>query len=180
MGRLLRLCSSLLFVMLLLLLADLHFVVSADPPQISPSPAPESGGSNSPSPSPSPSPKSGAPAPGPSSDFYSPPPPPQSDLAPTPSPAPAPAPSPVTSPSPSPSDDASDINHGSKGTAGEDTADSEGSSSDEGLKGGQKAGIAIGVIASACIFVLFGVIYKKRQDNIRRSQYSYTARRELL
>lgn len=49
-----------------------------------------------------------------------------------------------------------------------------------GMNGGKKAGIAVGVIAAACLVGLGGLVYKKRQDNIRRSQYGYAARRELL
>ncbi|KAJ4970691.1 hypothetical protein NE237_003790 [Protea cynaroides] len=171
MGSLFRLCSSLLLVITLLLIVDLHFAVSAETPQFSPVPAPESGGSNSPSP------KSDAPAPGPSTDFNSPPSPPPADMVPT-YPPPTPAPSPVTSPSPSLSpSDASDIN---QGAANNETADSQVSSSGGGLKGGPKAGIAIAVILGACIVGLVAIIYKKRKENVRRSQYSYAVGRELL
>ncbi|KAK9279582.1 hypothetical protein L1049_013261 [Liquidambar formosana] len=49
-----------------------------------------------------------------------------------------------------------------------------------GLSGKKKAGIAVAVIVVACVVVFGGVVYKKRQDNIRRSQYGYAARREIL
>ncbi|KAJ4978434.1 hypothetical protein NE237_009214 [Protea cynaroides] len=175
MGRTLTLCSSLLFLVMLLF-ADLHLAIAADLHEISPSPAPapESGGIDSPSPTAlPPSPESGAPSSdaAPSPD-YSPPAPPPSDLVPSPSPTPAPAPS---SPAPSPS-----VHSDIKGAVQDETADSKGSSSDGGLKTGEKAGIATGVIAAVCVVGIFGIIYKKRQDNIRRSQYGYAVRRELL
>lgn len=44
------------------------------------------------------------------------------------------------------------------------------------MSGGKKAGIAIGVIAAAAAVGLAAVVYKKRQENIRRSRYGYNAR----
>lgn len=55
-----------------------------------------------------------------------------------------------------------------------------GDSPSGGLKGGQKAGIALGVIIGVGVVGLAAFVYKKRQDNIRRTQYGYAARRELL
>ncbi|KAL0390113.1 UNVERIFIED_CONTAM: hypothetical protein Scaly_0368400 [Sesamum calycinum] len=49
-----------------------------------------------------------------------------------------------------------------------------------GMSGGKKAGVAIGVISAACIVGLGALVYKKRQQNIRRAQYGYAARREFL
>ncbi|GLU11790.1 hypothetical protein SLE2022_285120 [Rubroshorea leprosula] len=52
--------------------------------------------------------------------------------------------------------------------------------SDGGMSGGKKAGIVVGVVAAACLVGMAGMVYKKRQENIRRSQYGYSARREIL
>ncbi|KAA8544041.1 hypothetical protein F0562_021782 [Nyssa sinensis] len=153
-------------VLLALLLVEL--TVSADPPEISPSPAPQLGG-DFPSPLASP-PDAGAPSsPSPSVEFTSPPAPPPSDLAPGSSPTPSPS---NTSPAPAPTI-SSNIKSGVD-------ADAEKLSGSGGLKGGQKFGIAFGVIVGACLVVLGGVVYKKRKQNMRRSQYGYAARREIL
>jgi anaerobic C4-dicarboxylate transporter len=48
------------------------------------------------------------------------------------------------------------------------------------MNGAKKGGIAIGVILAAGLVVVGGFVYKKRRDNIRRSQYGYAARREIL
>ncbi|KAJ0476967.1 hypothetical protein HanHA300_Chr13g0483181 [Helianthus annuus] len=56
----------------------------------------------------------------------------------------------------------------------------ENKSSSGGMSGGKKAGIAIGVIAAACVVGFGGVLYKKRQQNIRRAEFSSAARREFL
>ncbi|XP_019054180.1 PREDICTED: classical arabinogalactan protein 1 [Nelumbo nucifera] len=168
MAKLVTLSFSML---LLLLFAD--FTVSQDPPQFSPVPAPQSG-DVVPSPIPL-SPHSGAPSPAPSvlllpppPDVSSPPAPPPSDQASDSSPTLSPASSPV---------DASDINHKIEDMA---ATSEESTGSSGGLKGGQKAGIAIGVILGACAVGFVGFVYKKRRDNIRRSQYGYAARTELL
>ncbi|XP_042475382.1 classical arabinogalactan protein 6-like [Macadamia integrifolia] len=177
MGRMLRLVSFLL-VLQMLFLADLHFAVAADPPQLAPAPAPapEIAGTHSSSPiGLPPSPETGAPSPGPSSEYNSPPAPTPSDLGSTPSPTPSPE---ISSPAPTP--DASDINHNAKGAAQDETVNSDPATSGGGLTGGQKAGVAVGIIAAACIVGLAGIVYKKRQDNIRRTQYGYAVRRELL
>lgn len=49
-----------------------------------------------------------------------------------------------------------------------------------GMSSGKKAGIAVGVIVGAGVVVLGAFVYKKRRQNIERSQYGYAARRELL
>ena len=83
--------------------------------------------------------------------------------------------SPASSPAPSP-DDASDINHSNINVDGsEEMTGGEG-----GMNGGKKAGIVVGVVVAACLVGVGGFVYKKRQDNIRRSQYGYAARREML
>lgn len=70
---------------------------------------------------------------------------------------------------------ASDINV--KAGSGSQDDEEQGS---EGMSGGKKAGIAAAVIGAACLVGFGGLVYKKRQDNIRRSAYGYAARRELL
>ncbi|KAL4283688.1 hypothetical protein GQ457_16G011350 [Hibiscus cannabinus] len=83
--------------------------------------------------------------------------------------------SPASSPAPSPYD-ASDIAHGNINAEG-----SEEKGGDEGgMSGGKKAGVVISVVAAACLVGLGGLVYKKRQDNIRRAQYGYAARRDIL
>ncbi|XP_008463942.3 pollen-specific leucine-rich repeat extensin-like protein 1 [Cucumis melo] len=127
---------------------------------------------NSP-PLPSPTPFPNAPASSPAeSPLHSPPAPPPSDLPPTPSPAP------VLSPAPTPSHSlAADSDSGNitSGGGGEDSEVSKG-----GMNGGKKAGIAVGVIAALCFVGIGGFVYKKRQDNIRRSQYGSAARSSFL
>ncbi|KAL4298415.1 hypothetical protein GQ457_12G029560 [Hibiscus cannabinus] len=76
----------------------------------------------------------------------------------------------ASSPAPSPYD-ASDINAGGM----EEEAGGEG-----GMKGGKRAGVVIAVVAAACLVSIGGLVYKKRQDNIRRAQYGYAATREML
>ncbi|XWS71810.1 hypothetical protein CRYUN_Cryun03dG0170100 [Craigia yunnanensis] len=83
--------------------------------------------------------------------------------------------SPASSPAPSP-DDASDMNH-SNINADESEEKTGGGG---GISGGKKAGIAVAVVAAVCLVGFGGLVYKKRQDNIRRSQYGYAVRRELL
>ncbi|XP_047944268.1 classical arabinogalactan protein 1-like [Salvia hispanica] len=50
----------------------------------------------------------------------------------------------------------------------------------EGMSGGKKAGIAVGVIAAGCVVGMAAVVYKKRQRNIRRARYSYTDHTDFL
>ncbi|KAG8387684.1 hypothetical protein BUALT_Bualt02G0046900 [Buddleja alternifolia] len=142
---------------------------SADSPELSPSLAPQLPPEDT-SPSPSPSPALA----------LSPPAPPPSDLAPTSS---SPAPSPgdddadsQNSPSPAPAE-VGDINRADQSNAGDVEAKDESSG---GMSGGKKAGIAIGVIGAACVAGVGVLVYKKRQQNIQRSQYGHAARREFL
>ncbi|KAL5131843.1 hypothetical protein HKD37_12G034644 [Glycine soja] len=88
------------------------------------------------------------------------------------SPVASPAHSPGSSPAPSPAD-------GNHIDVYEDDR-AENSSSRGGLSGSKKAGLAIGVIVAASVIVLAGMVYKKRKQNIRRSQYAYAVRREFL
>ncbi|KAK4441171.1 hypothetical protein Salat_0452000 [Sesamum alatum] len=124
----------------------------------------------------SPSPTTPSPAP----SFSSPPAPPPSDLAPnSPSPAPSPQednPRQKDSPSPAPAA-AGDVTHENQPNAGDLETVEESSS---GMSAGQKAGVAIGVIAGACIVGAGAFVYKKRQQNIQRAQFGYDARREIL
>ncbi|KAL2471196.1 classical arabinogalactan protein 1-like [Abeliophyllum distichum] len=143
-------------------------VVSVDPPEYSPSPSPQLPADDL-----SPSPVS--PSISPSVQDSSPPAPPPSDSSPAPSPAPEnsspdKSPSPPSAPAP---EIASDVNHANKANFG--NLESSG-----GMKNGHKAGIALGVVAFACVFGIGAIVYKKRQQNIRRSQYGYDARREFL
>ncbi|GFZ14775.1 uncharacterized protein LOC130764062 [Actinidia eriantha] len=50
----------------------------------------------------------------------------------------------------------------------------------KGMSGGQKAGIAIGVLAAAGVVGLGGMVYKKRRANIRRARFGSAARRTSL
>ncbi|XP_059295625.1 uncharacterized protein LOC132048963 [Lycium ferocissimum] len=79
------------------------------------------------------------------------------------SPSPAPAPN---------SEVASDISH--------ESAEDSKESSSGGMTSGKKAGIAVGVIAAVCFVGLGALVYKKRQQNIQRTQFGYDARREIL
>lgn len=88
-----------------------------------------------------------------------------SDQKESPSPSPAPAP-----------DVAADVSHDDRTTA----SDLKPNDDSGGMNGGKKAGITIGVISAACIVGVGAVVHKKRQRNIRRSQYSYVTRREIL
>ncbi|KAK9158358.1 hypothetical protein Scep_004932 [Stephania cephalantha] len=81
-------------------------------------------------------------------------------------------PSPATAPTAN-SSVLSDIN-----TDGGGVAEKEGGS--QGMSGGKKAGIAVGVIVGGAVIGFGAVVYKKRQSNVQRSQYGYSARRELL
>ncbi|XP_059430638.1 proline-rich receptor-like protein kinase PERK8 [Corylus avellana] len=160
---------------LLLAFALVGFSVSEHSPETSPSPPPELGADSPPSLAPAP--HIASPANSPSTS--SPPAPPPSDLSPGSSPTPSqsplapkstpPAPAPVPAPSA-----LSDIGHVSA------DGDGQGTGSSEGMSGAKKGGIAIGVILAAGLVVVGGFVYKKRRDNIRRSQYGYAARREIL
>ncbi|KAL2488796.1 classical arabinogalactan protein 1-like [Forsythia ovata] len=138
-------------------------VVSVDPPEYSPSPSPQPPDELSPSPA--------SPSISHSVQDSSPPAPPPSDSSPALSPA-SPDKSPSPSPTPAP-EIAKDVNHANQ--AHFDNLESSG-----GMKNGHKAGIALGVVAFACVFGIGAIVYKKRQQNIRRSEYGYDARREFL
>ncbi|CAJ2654412.1 hypothetical protein L195_g035588 [Trifolium pratense] len=149
-------------VLLILISLLVNIASSAD----SPAPAPHSSVKSS-SPSPTPAPNS--------SPISSPP-------APTPTPANSPhsdsppAPSPENSPSPSPSPDEAD----DTGVSHTGIGDVDKKSSGGGTSAGKKAGIALGVIAAVGVVAVGAMVYKKRRQNIQRSEYGYTARRELL
>ncbi|WCJ41029.1 hydroxyproline-rich glycoprotein family protein [Euphorbia peplus] len=167
-------------IFLLFALFTLPFTLSQISPESSPAPSPDSPADSLPSPttsppSPSPSPETSPPSlpPSPTSPISSPPAPPPSDLASPPAATPSPE---VPSPAPGPSQLLSDVNHSNNVEAGS-TEEEDGSS---GMNGGKKAGITFGVIGAAAVVGVGALVYKKRQDNIRRSQYSYAARRELL
>ncbi|KAL0436894.1 UNVERIFIED_CONTAM: hypothetical protein Sradi_0397300 [Sesamum radiatum] len=156
----------LFFVFLLLA----YPVLSADSPLSPPSLAPKPPADGIP--------PSSAPSPAPSFSF--PPAPPLPDLTPnSPSPAPSPQddnPAHTKSPSPAPAS-AGDVTHENEPNAGDlDTVEE----SSGGMSAGQKAGVAIGVIAGACIVGAGAFVYKKRQQNIQRAQFGYDARREIL
>ncbi|GFP93764.1 hypothetical protein PHJA_001520800, partial [Phtheirospermum japonicum] len=128
----------------------------------------------------SPSPATASPAPYPAPSISSPPAPPPSDLAPK---SLSPIPSPhegaaafVKSPSPAPSVPG-DVSHENEPNAADLGTNEESSS---GMNGGHKAAVAIGVIAGACVVGAGALVYKKRQQNIWRSQYGNAARREIL
>ncbi|KAE8680505.1 Disulfide isomerase L-2 isoform 1 [Hibiscus syriacus] len=144
------------------------FVVDLSFAAYSPAPAPSLGDDSSPQLAPTP--VNGSPDSAPSISpvmAASPPAPFASDLAPGNSPASSLAPSP---------NDASDINNGDINAEGSE----EKAGGDGGMSGGKKAGVVIAVVGAACLVGLGGLVYKKRQDNIRRAQYGYAARSEIL
>lgn len=116
-------------------------------------PSPSSHGSPSPSPSPSPS-SHGSPSPSP---------------YPNPLTSGPPSPPPFSAPSESP--DSSLL---------ADEQKIEHSKSSSGMSTGRKAGVAVAVVFGVAFAAGGFVIYKKRQENILRSQYGYAVRRELL
>lgn len=140
----------------------------------SPSPAPENAADAPFSPSSSPQ-LVGAPASSPLSSFPSPPAPvPDLSLGSTPPLSPhIPSESPVPSPSPSESDYVSrngkDLN--STGAPQESSG---------GMSSGKKFGIAFAVIVLAGLAIFAALVYKKRQENIRRARYNYVAGANIL
>ncbi|KAL4302678.1 hypothetical protein GQ457_10G010900 [Hibiscus cannabinus] len=158
-----KLCSLTLSLFLLLQLS-----FAAD----SPAPPPSLGGDLPPHLAPTPVMEypDSPPAISPSSDAS-----PPAPLAPSPSDLGEGSPLPPTSPSPSP-DEASDINHSNIDA----DVGKENTGGGEGMSGGKKAGIVVAVVVAACLVGVGGLVYKKRQDNIRRSQYGNAARAELL
>ena len=155
-------------LLLVLVSLEMNIALASDSSEISPSPAPHSP-SDSPSPSPTPahSPPVDSPSPAPASSPLG-----SSPPAPTPHADSPPSASPASSPSPSPSPAADEVNHAR-------VKDDDGKSSG-GMSAGKKAGIAVGVIAVAGVGVLGCMVYRKRRQNIQRSEYGYAARRELL
>lgn len=170
-------CFVIFFVIL-----SVQQCICADSPENSPSPAPVAGGDLGSLPPIAPAPKTPSLSPSPLASVSSPPASPPTYLSSNSVPAPSPvngdddAPSPVTepsSPSPAPTDVvASDISHESTTT--------EVASTDGGMNGGKKAGLAFGVIAAVCVVGLGALVYKKRRQNIRRAQFGYAARRDFL
>ncbi|KAI8573672.1 hypothetical protein RHMOL_Rhmol01G0295300 [Rhododendron molle] len=160
-----------LFTIVLLSLLSVRLSLSSDPPLTAPSPAPEHGG-DSLSP-PSPSPEFNSP-PAPSPEFNSPPPPPPYDLSEFPADSPS-----TGSPSPSPSAESPSPAYKGEMSADAEEEKEKGEGS-VGMKGGKKAGIVFGVVAAACVVGFGGVVYKKRQRNIKRAQYGYAARSDFL
>ncbi|CAJ1979309.1 unnamed protein product [Sphenostylis stenocarpa] len=155
------------FSALLLLLSLLVNTASAtDSPTLPPELSPSSPPSHSPSPHVAP-----ASHPSPAESPQSPSPTPNSNDSP-----PSPTPQNSHSPSPAPSPDGED----NDGVNRADLAGNSGKSSSGGMSSGKKAGVAVGVIVAAGVVVLGAFVYKKRRQNIQRSQYGYAARRELL
>ncbi|KAK1429135.1 hypothetical protein QVD17_11338 [Tagetes erecta] len=136
--------------------------ISSDPATLSPAPPPLLGSDDSP-PLPSPSPSTASP----------PSPPPASDLPPAPASLPSDLPK---TPSISPAPETADAGDLSTNVKSEEPSNS----SSGGMSAGKKAGIAIGVIAAACVIGFGGLLYKKRQQNIRRAEFSSAARTEFL
>ncbi|KAM0045181.1 hypothetical protein Hdeb2414_s0009g00301091 [Helianthus debilis subsp. tardiflorus] len=137
--------------------------LSSDPAGNSPAPAPQLGSDDPVSP--------------PVPSAVSPPsPPPASDLTPSPSQSQSPAPASDKSAAPAPAPETADSGDLASSLKNEE----ENKSSSGGMSGGEKAGIAIGVIAAVCVVGFGGVLYKKRQQNIRRAEFSSAARREFL
>lgn len=120
---------------------------------------------------PSPSP---APANTPSHSLSAPSHPPASSPLVSSPPAPSPLnPSPISAPAPSPEDSTS-LNHIDVDEKTEE------SSTEGGMSGSKKAGIAIGIIVAASVLMLAGMVYKKRQQNLRRNQDNYGVRRDII
>ncbi|XP_022846410.1 proline-rich receptor-like protein kinase PERK12 [Olea europaea var. sylvestris] len=142
-------------------------VFSADPPENSASSSQHPpADALSPPPDLSPATPLQSPSPAPSASLSPPPGPPPSGLSPALSPtltnSSAPHKSPTPAPAPSVAGDA-EVNASN--------VESEPDSSSGGLNSGQKAGVAVAVVASACIVGVGALVYKKRQQNVRRSQY---------
>jgi len=135
--------SKSLFLSLFILTFSLHVTANSSP---SPSPAPANTPSHSLSPSNHP-PASSPPVSSP----------------PVPSPL---SPTPISTPAPSPEDSTS-LNHIDVDEKTED------SSTEGGMSGSKKAGIAIGIIVAASVLMLAAMVYKKRQQNLQRNQYNY-------
>ncbi|KAL8217197.1 hypothetical protein R6Q57_024034 [Mikania cordata] len=156
------------FIYLLAFMLLFNVSVSSDPAGFSPAPAPLLGSDDAP-PLPLPTP---AASPSTSSPPF---PPPASDLP--PSPATSPSADRSHTPSFSPAPETAD---GGDLSSANVKSEESSTSSSGGMSGGKKAGIAIGVIAAACVVGFGGMLYRKRQQNIRRAEFSSAARREFL
>ncbi|ESW22203.1 hypothetical protein PHAVU_005G135700 [Phaseolus vulgaris] len=88
-------------------------------------------------------------------------------------PNPAPASSPLGSPSPSPGSSQAESSNA-------DEDDRAENSSRGGLNWFKKAGLVVGVIVAVSVIIMAGMVYKMRKQNMRRSQYAYAVRREIL
>ncbi|KAH0469962.1 hypothetical protein IEQ34_001520 [Dendrobium chrysotoxum] len=172
--------AQLLTLLLPLLLLFTHCsVADHDSPKFAPVPAPFPGGRSSApfketSETLSPSPLS------PLSD-------PSPDLAPHHSPSP-----PISEPFPSPEEEPTSstfstppfdlIEGGDESDLQASVAENEKSSVDSGggMTGGMKAAVAIAAVAGVALVGVGALVYKKRQDNIRRARYGYATRRDLL
>lgn len=95
------------------------------------------------------------------------------------SPSPSPYPNPLTSAPPSPPPFSAPSESPDSGPLN-DEQKIEHSKSSSGMSTGRKAGVAVAVVFGVAFAAGGFVIYKKRQENILRSQYGYAARRELL
>ncbi|KAK4351478.1 hypothetical protein RND71_030791 [Anisodus tanguticus] len=105
------------------------------------------------------SPPPESPTPTPLSNLTFPPAPPQSNLSPDSSLTPSPVNTATSSPAPASNYEfASDISH------------------ELSKSGGKKAGIAVGVIAAICFVGLGALVYKKRQQNIQRTQFGHSVK----
>ncbi|CAL9101388.1 unnamed protein product [Musa acuminata var. zebrina] len=162
------LALSLVSVVVLLSTADLAFSLIPPSSSPSPSPSPVPGGPLRSSPAPSPdSPPPPSPLPSPENLL--------SPLVPAlPPEVPSPAPTPSATPSPAPVPSHEEIQSGE--VADQAGRDGEGG----GMSGEKKAGIAVGVVLGVAVLAGGAVLYKKRQDNIRRSRYGYATRMEML
>lgn len=168
---------------LVVLFLSLHthsVLSSSDPPASSPTAA-TAHGSHSPSPAISLPPSNPPESPSPASGISSPPsPPPPQSPSPSPSQSQSQSPesddNPSKSPSPSPTRSAAADESPEVANIHEQKESSTGG----GISGGKKAGVVLGVLVGACVVGFAGFVYKKRQENIRRSQYGYAARSNMI
>ncbi|KAF3783142.1 hypothetical protein EJ110_NYTH32859 [Nymphaea thermarum] len=156
-------------LLLSLLLFAIFFILEAqNEPEASPAPAPDSGADGPPRPHffpqvspPSMSAPASAPSPRSSVNLNSPPAPPPPEDSPSP-----------PSLGPSMNEEQNAVNSGGKVP---DPTSSRG-----GGKAGRVAGTVVGVVIGAAVVTVAFIIYRKRRQNIRRSQYGFAARREML
>ncbi|KAL5724347.1 hypothetical protein ACHQM5_007619 [Ranunculus cassubicifolius] len=143
---------------------------------------------SAPAPSPTP-PEAPTPSPTPPEAPTPSPTPPQAPApSPTPPRGPAPSPTPPQGPAPSPTPPKGPPSAPPSGEAPRSPTPplspgnnaSGAGTQKNGLSGGQKAGIAFAVIIGAGLTAGAGLVYKKRRNNIRRSQLGNAARRMEL